>query len=217
MKPLQNNNNYQRPIRIEVCGGIASGKTTFAQLLNNAGIDAVFEDFQSNPFLNLYYSDLDKYAFEAEITFLLQHYNGIKVKNEHSPILVCDFSLYLDLAYASVTLRETRHQVYRAVYDEVQRSLGSPDLLVYIHTSVNTSLQRIRGRNREFEKSIESEFLEAINKTLEYHVNERKNDSKVIRVDSEKYNFAADEKVRKELAAVVIDSLSSTHTIEEFK
>jgi len=217
MKPVQNNNNYQRPIRIEVCGGIASGKTTLAQLLNDAGIDAVFEDFQSNPFLNLYYSDLDRYAFEAEITFLLQHYNCIKVKSEHSPVLVCDFSLYLDSAYASVTLRETSHQAYRAVYDEVKRYIGSPDLLVYLHSSGNTSLQRIRDRNREFERSIQIEFLEAINKALEYYVNEGENDSKVIRVDSEKYNFAADEKVRKELVAVIIDSLNATHSIEEFK
>jgi deoxyadenosine/deoxycytidine kinase len=35
---------------IEICGGIASGKTTFAGLLSTLGWEVVYEAFGTNPF-----------------------------------------------------------------------------------------------------------------------------------------------------------------------
>ncbi len=42
-------------MRIEICGGIAAGKTTFAMLMHNNKIDTVFEDFRMNPFWQAFY------------------------------------------------------------------------------------------------------------------------------------------------------------------
>lgn len=91
-------------MRIEICGGIAAGKTTLAQLLSQLGIVGVLEDFQSNPFWKPFYADPAGTAFETEISFLLQHYHEIKAAAKRGATFVCDFSLLLDLAYAHVTL-----------------------------------------------------------------------------------------------------------------
>ena len=64
--------------RIEICGGIASGKTTLANLLARSNIDPILEDFQTNLFWRAFYADPAGTAFETEITFLLQHYHQIK-------------------------------------------------------------------------------------------------------------------------------------------
>ena len=36
-------------IRIEICGGIAAGKTTLAEVLEQNGYTAIYERFEDNP------------------------------------------------------------------------------------------------------------------------------------------------------------------------
>jgi deoxyadenosine/deoxycytidine kinase len=88
-------------LHIEVCGGIASGKTTFAGLMTRIGLKPVFEEFRTNPFWQAFYFDPAKYAFETEITFMLQHYHQIK-KDQliMGKSICCDFSFFLD-AYST--------------------------------------------------------------------------------------------------------------------
>ncbi|HRP37690.1 MAG TPA: deoxynucleoside kinase, partial [Candidatus Dojkabacteria bacterium] len=43
--------------RIEICGGIASGKTTLANLLARLDIEPILENFQTNPFWQAFYND----------------------------------------------------------------------------------------------------------------------------------------------------------------
>ena len=62
MSKINNNSDH---VRIEICGGIASGKTTFAVLLNSLGYDPVYENFQSNPFWEAFYTVPEKYNFET--------------------------------------------------------------------------------------------------------------------------------------------------------
>jgi deoxyadenosine/deoxycytidine kinase len=63
---------------IQICGRIASGKTTLAKLFRNKDIHLVLEDFQTNPFWKAFYDNPIQYAFEAKITFLFQDYHQIK-------------------------------------------------------------------------------------------------------------------------------------------
>ena len=56
--------------RVEICGNIASGKTTLCQGLIGKGKNAVFEDFQKNPFFKDFYDDPVAYSFETETSFI---------------------------------------------------------------------------------------------------------------------------------------------------
>ena len=60
---------------VEVCGGIASGKTTFASLMTRIDLIPIFEDFKKNPFWEAFYCNPGKYIFETEISFILLHYH----------------------------------------------------------------------------------------------------------------------------------------------
>ena len=189
--------------RIEICGGIASGKTTFASLLRRLSFAPIFENFRINPFLEAFYQDPAKYAFETEISFLLLHYHQVKKESEFKMVRVCDFSMTQDLAYARMGLNGTKFQTFNTVYNEIKRDLGHPQLLVHLKCDAQTELQRIRNRAREIETSITIEFLENLNSAIEREVETIQADVEVISIDSETLNFATDEATKKNVVDYV--------------
>ncbi len=204
-----NSENPKHGLRIEVCGGIASGKTTFAILLKSLGIEASLEKFQANPFWEAFYSNPIWHAFETEITFLLQHYHQIKVSSTSSEAFICDFSLLLDLAYANVTLSNSKLETFLAVYNEVIRELPPPTLLIYLNCGPATELERISRRSRLVENSISLEYLSTLNSSLERRVSEASERINVIEINSEQQNFATNKQVQKELIKLVQQALGS--------
>ncbi len=193
---------------MEICGGIASGKTTLAALIETSGIRAVFEDFKANPFWEAFYADPVSYAFETEITFLLQHYHVVKRAALSKRTFVCDFSLVLDRAYVDVTVNPTKRKTVLAVFDEVQRELGQPSLLIYLRCSGETELARIRQRARPTENSISIEYLKALNDAVEHHVEAVAPTVRVVRIDSDRENFATDEHTRMGVVRTIRKELS---------
>ena len=121
-----------KSFRIEICGGIASGKTTLANLLAGPDTKLVLENFQTNPFWQAFYADPVGTAFETEVSFLLQHYHEVKTSKNPNHKLVCDFSMYLDLAYAHVTLDQDKLEAFLASYREVEKELTAPSLLIHL-------------------------------------------------------------------------------------
>ena len=193
--------------RVEICGGIAAGKTTLATLLSESGVIPVYENFQKNPFLELFYSDVNKYSFETEVTFLLQHYSQIKENLEKRSLLVSDYSFYLDYAYASITLSQSHNQAFRVVYNEVIQELREPYLLIYLRCKPETELRRIRNRNRSVEQSINIGFLERLNQSIECQVKLVSPSVKVLEINSDELDFAANLETRELVAAFTAGEL----------
>jgi deoxyadenosine/deoxycytidine kinase len=196
-------------VRIEVCGGIASGKTTLASLMQRAGYDAVLENFQLNPFIESFYSNPELYAFETEITFLLQHYSQIKTKARSGQILICDYSFYLDLSYAHVTLKSSQISTFNSVSDIAFGEVGHPTLLVHLLCSTETEMERIRHRQRPMEDSISIEYLEVLNKVLHGYVAQARQEINVIEVNSEELDFAHNPDVQDEVIDLIVTTLSA--------
>ena len=197
--------------RIEVCGGIASGKTTLSRLFENERVETIFEDFKGNPFWEQFYADPKRFAFETEVTFLLQHFNQVKAASGVEEPIVCDFSFVFDRAYVDVTLSEEERRVFLAVFQEVQRQLGPPALYVVLECSPEEQLRRIKARGRETEKTIEIEYLASLNCALARHV-EMAESSRVIRIDSEYRNFTIDAVCQAEVVAEIKSAVSHIPT-----
>ena len=178
--------------RIEVCGGIASGKTTATRLFQDGKHALVEEDFQSNPFWRAFYDDPAGNAFEAELTFLLQHFHQVKNACGEGKNLVCDFSFLLDRAYTNVTLDSRKRRAFAAVYAEVCRSVPPPTLLVYLSCPAETQLKRIRARARAVESAITIEYLRALNSSLKRWIGRYRKIGAVLEIDSEAIDFAHD-------------------------
>jgi deoxyguanosine kinase len=189
--------------RIEVCGGIASGKTTFANLMTRIGLRPLLEHFKANPFWQAFYSHPGKYIFETELSFTLQHYHQIKKEAASDKFNICDFSFLLDMAYAEMGLKGTQLDTYLTIYEEITRELSPPILVVHLECNAKTELKRIRARARTVENSITLEFLNSLNKAVNRQVELSKGKLNVITIDSAQKNFADDDAVKQEMVALV--------------
>lgn len=191
---------------IEICGNIASGKTTLTELLQKNCNRAIFEDFHSNPFYKAFYLNAKEYSFETELTFHLQHYHAKKIEKDFPQIVYCDFSMLLDRAYADVTLSGKRHFLFTQISDELEEEIGPPTKIIRLFCQEEVLLARIIARNREPEKSITIDYLKsltaAIDKRIEALASSQPN-IKIINIDSHQYDFADDAKAQEAILKVI--------------
>ena len=193
---------------IEICGNIASGKTTLAKLLKRLELYPVLERFRSNPFWQAFYADPVKFSFETEITFLLQHYHAIKVAEHNSKQFVCDFSLVLDRAYADFTLKKKRHrELFSSVANEAENELGRPKALIRLSCPEEVLLERIRKRKRSTEQAITIEFLATLGRSIKRRVHEAAKRVPIIEINSHRIDFAYSTKGKKEAIEQISDTL----------
>lgn len=175
---------------IEICGNIASGKTTLCTLLATKGFTPVFERFEANPFFHQFYASPAGYAFETELTFSLQHYTSIKDALEEGHF-VCDFSPTLDLAYADVNLSGDRLTVFKNVIESCTKEIGQPDVLIHLDCPEDILLERIRKRSRTAETSITKEYLTDLRIALCKRIKQASTKTHVITIDCADFDFSA--------------------------
>lgn len=180
-------------MRIEICGGIASGKTTLTRVLTqHLGFCSIYEDFKANPFWEAFYADPESHAFETEITFLLMHYHQLKSSLESGEIapFVSDFSVLLDVAYADMGLTGNSHRVFESVAAEVQHRLGNPALLIHLRCDPSVELNRIVARGRPEESLVSLAFLSDLDAAVAACVGKLPQILPVITIDSVAVDFA---------------------------
>lgn len=176
-------------MRIELCGGIASGKTTFAHALKThlTRFTTVYEDFSANTFLDDFYKDTARYAYETEISFLLQHMHQIKITQSKGVDLICDFSLEQDYAYAVSNLEPVSRHSFEEVYKEAARQIGPPDLICFLQCPSLVLAERIHARERSNEMEINVTYLDNTVRALRDRLSQQKSD--VVVIDSNQYDF----------------------------
>ena len=198
-------------MRIEVCGGIASGKTTLAAACWDCGLEVRHERFQENPFFEKFYADQVAYAFEAEFTYLLQHFSQIR------EALSCartafDFSLALDLAYARVTLTAADQRAFEQLLDRVIEKVGLPALVVRLQCPIGIELKRIRERDRPAERRIDWPFLESIDDAIGRVLTSRWFSSvPVLHIDSGALDFRLGGKDRSDVLDQIVSAMKVGH------
>lgn len=178
--------------RIEICGGIASGKTTLCNVLGKYGVQSEFENFKENPFWALFYTNPSLHAFETEVTFLLQHYSQIKMSATNDAVVAVDYSLLQDLAYANVNLSKCARRIFQVVYRHLQRKLAPPKLIVHLRCSTAEELRRIKLRARQEEETVRVLYLDALNGAINRAVARARRHTVVLQIDSDAVDFAHD-------------------------
>lgn len=196
-------------MRIEICGGIASGKTTLADLFGEVGFSVQRERFQENPFFEKFYADPAAYAFEAELTYLLQHFSQLReVASE--PKLAIDFSLALDLAYSRVTLQDADQPAFDNLLTRIIDKIGLPTMIVKLDCPTHVELSRIQSRNRLAEQRITTPFLEALDGQVDLALRSpRFSCVPVCRIDSNAWDFRPEGKDRLQVLEQVMAAIGA--------
>lgn len=191
--------------RIEICGGIASGKTTLAGILEGEGFTGIYERFQDNPFLNDFYTkESCDNTFETEITFVLLHYNLIKSCSSDRD-RVCDYSPLQDYCYGISNLELREREAFLNLYRYTEHNLNPPDLIIYLKCGVECLLERIRQRGRRMEQTITKEYLKSTVASIEKVIKDRKD---VLVIESDKFNFI--DRDRQYVIRLINDSLKNS-------
>jgi deoxyguanosine kinase len=151
---------------IAIEGPIGVGKTSLAQALGlRIGARIVLEDTDSNPFIARFYQDPEKYAFPVQLYFLLTRYNQqrqLAQQDLFAQATVTDYLLAKDRIFARLNLDPDELVLYEGVYRLLDGQLARPDLVVYIRARVEVLAERLRKRNRTFERHISMEYLDRV-------------------------------------------------------
>jgi deoxyadenosine/deoxycytidine kinase len=176
--------------RIEICGAIASGKTTLANAYTKLNSNVVFEDFSKISMLDDFYSDPPAFAFETEIAFTLQHYYQVKKTQSINTISVCDFSSVDDYAFALVSLNTREMEIYNQVYIYILEQIGKPQKLIRLSTSLDELISRISKRGRNNEQSIDKTYLMKFENGLAKAIELFYSDVPLIHINTEQVSFS---------------------------
>jgi deoxyadenosine/deoxycytidine kinase len=188
---MVNNSFKYNFITIEGC--IGAGKTTLAkQLARDFNGKLILEQFENNPFLPGFYKDPVRHAFPVELYFMAERFQHLKKLLSEADIFksftVSDFLFQKSFIFANNNLTDDESKLYRTLFDIINPSLPKPDITLYLYAPVDVLLERIHKRGRDYEMSIQAEYLDNIqNAYLDYFRHQQQ--SVVVLVNTTNLNF----------------------------
>ncbi len=155
-----------KKVYIAVEGVLGVGKTTLARLMaERLSARLVLEEAEENPFLVEFYRDRRRFAFQTQLSFLIQRHQQqqlIAQQDMFRRVTVSDYLFDKDRIFASVNLTEKE----LALYIKVAHSLGGhiplPDLVIYLVANADVLLKRIRSRGRAYESDVDRDYVKAL-------------------------------------------------------
>jgi len=180
------------PRYLVIEGVIGVGKTTLVEALS-ARLNArtVLEVFEENPFLEGFYADRARYAFPTEMFFLLSRFKQQEVFAQEDLLqshAVSDYLFAKCQLFASVTLSPAEYALFDNVYGVLYRHIPKPDLVVHLHAPLDVLVQRIRARDRAYERDMSTEYLDELARRYAA-LFARYDDAPVLHVDTTEIDF----------------------------
>jgi deoxyguanosine kinase len=161
------------PNYIAVEGVIGVGKTSFCRMLaERLDAELVAEEVFENPFLVDFYKNRKRHALSAQLYFLIsrfQQQQQLMVRDLFAQRLVADYLFAKDAIFAQVNLSERELALYEKIAPVLARDVPKPDLAIYLQAQTPMLLDRIRKRNYSFEKSIDFDYVDGLNKAYDYY------------------------------------------------
>ncbi|MBI5748213.1 MAG: deoxynucleoside kinase [Nitrospinae bacterium] len=155
---------------IAIEGPIGVGKTSLVQLLGEYfNAHTVLETVEDNPFLEGFYKNRERYAFQAEMFFLLSRYRqqmSLSQYNLFNRVTITDYIFDRNRIFAYINLNDDEIRLYEDVYSILRHKIPKPDLLIYLQADIDTLKKRINMRGRVIEKNISDEYLDGVNKAF---------------------------------------------------
>jgi deoxyadenosine/deoxycytidine kinase len=124
------------------------------------------ENVDENPFLVNFYQDPKKFGFQTQIFFLLRRYKQAAELGQmdlFQNVVISDYLFEKDRIFARVNLEDNEFWLYEQLFQILRKRLTTPDLVLFLQAKTEVLMERIKKRNRKYEKSISFKYLESIN------------------------------------------------------
>ncbi len=158
---------------IVIEGPIGVGKTSLTRLVaKEFNARLILEKPEENPFLPQFYRDRKKYAFQTQISFLLnrfQQQREIAQFDLFNQITLSDYLFAKDRIFASMNLDDHELALYDQIYSLLNGQIPTPDLVIFLQAKPEVLHHRIKSRNIAYEKDVDLEYLKTLTEAYNYY------------------------------------------------
>jgi deoxyadenosine/deoxycytidine kinase len=194
---MSDKKNRQTDLRyISIEGVIGAGKTSLAKKIRDR-LDAklVLEQFDENPFLEKFYANRKRFAFQTQMFFLINRFKQQQELNQEdlfSEHIICDYIFEKDRIFAYLNLSKDELNLYERIYPLLARTLRKPDLVIFLQSSADRLVYNIKKRNRKIERAITRSYLEELSEAYNHYFF-RYNSTPLLIVNSSDIDFVNSE------------------------
>ncbi len=198
-------------MRIVISGTVGVGKSTTTEelikKLKNTGYDVhhLNEETANSPYLVHYYNNPEKWAFVAQLDFLMERFKQWlvdekkrKESNSSKIITVYDRHFIDDYIFAELhsikeSISNINSIVYQTVYkellDKLVESETKPDYFFLLEADLSTIVKRLQNRDREAEKNTDEiywkELYDSYYEKPKFKYHFKKYNKNVVSIDTE--------------------------------
>lgn len=148
---------------IAIEGVIGAGKTSLAQKLSERlSANLILEEFEENPFLEKFYEDRKRYAFQTQMFFLVNRYKQQQQLNQQelfSKYIVSDYIFEKDKIFAYLNLSGEELKLYENLFPLLERDIPKPDLVIFLQSSLDRLVTNVKQRDRKIEHNLTRGYL----------------------------------------------------------
>ena len=182
---------------ITIAGTVGVGKSTMTKALaEGLNFRTSFEKVDTNPYLDKFYDDFEKWSFHLQVYFLAERFKEQKRIFEYGGGFIQDRSIYEDtgifakMHYDKGTMSPTDYETYKNLFDAMVMTpyFPHPDLLVYLEGPIDDIIGRIQGRGREMEQQTPNDYWYEMHNRYEEWINNF-NACPVLRLDINDYDL----------------------------
>ncbi|MDE7455399.1 MAG: deoxynucleoside kinase [Prevotella sp.] len=180
---------------IAVAGNIGSGKSTLTQLLaRHYGWEARYEVVEQNPYLEDYYRNIHRWSFNLEVFFLKERFRDLINISQAQHTVIQDRTIYegvyvfMENNHAMGQLSDRDYNTYMELFEQMISVVRQPDLLIYLRASVPHLVGNIQQRGRDYEQTIQLDYLENLNRRYEDFIY-NKYEGRVMTVEKDGLDF----------------------------
>ncbi|WP_286925839.1 MULTISPECIES: deoxynucleoside kinase [Lysinibacillus] len=182
---------------ITIAGTVGVGKSTMTKALANAlNFRTSFEKVDTNPYLDKFYEDFEKWSFHLQVYFLAERFKEQKRIFEYGGGFIQDRSIYEDtgifakMHYDKGTMSPTDYETYKNLFDAMVMTpyFPHPDLLIYLEGPIEAVIGRIQERGRAMEQQTPNDYWIEMHERYEDWINNF-NSCPVLRLDINDYDL----------------------------
>ncbi|MGB5981199.1 MAG: deoxynucleoside kinase [Nonlabens sp.] len=161
-------------MHVAIAGNIGAGKTTLTKLLaKHYRWKPQFEDVLENPYLEDFYTDMERWSFNLQVYFLNSRFRQVLEIRESGKKIIQDRTIYEDAnifapnLHAMGLLSQRDFDNYSSLFDLMEKLVAAPDLLIYLRSSIPNLVNQIHKRGRDYENTISIDYLSRLNERYE--------------------------------------------------